>query len=212
MLLSLSCCCSSGCRSQTQHELNVRFGSKADIAGRRKAVHFHPMWQLSITIPLILGAGVLASCNRQRVFDFCEVVQQGPELAGSIVKMHAWHGSAGFWGALGSGECGELIQPDFSGSFDVTTTASQNVETSKLVKLLQEKPAINVPFDFSADFEGVLKKRAGYHPTQPVPLHAPPPLNEMPYVLHVTGIKNLRIVGHAPWKALPPPPPRAENG
>jgi hypothetical protein len=122
--------------------------------------------------------------------------------------VHAWHGSTGgFWDALGSGECDELIEPDYNGSMTVVASEPQNPETRKVVEILSRKPVINVPLDFSADFEGVLEKRTGYYTTRPVPLDASPPVDEMPYVLHVTRIEKLRIVGRAPWIHPPPPPP-----
>lgn len=161
-----------------------------------------------------LSASVLASCNQhtEQVLDACQAIQRGEELVGVPIRVRAWHGAAGYWGALGSGECENLIYPDFDGSFDVTTDGPADAETRRLVRMLQEKPVIVVPFDFQAEFEGVLEKRTGDYPTRPVPLHSPPPMNEMPYVLHVTAIRGLRIVADAPWQEAPPPPPPPENG
>jgi hypothetical protein len=165
------------------------------------------MRRWSIIVTLVLSAGVPASCNQQRALDFCDVIRQGPQLAGSVVNVHAWHGSAGFWDALGSGECDQLIEPDYDGSITVSPSDPKNMDSRKVMEILGRKPVINVPLDFSGDFQGVLEKRTNYYPARPVPLDAPPPLDEMPYVLRVKSIQNLRIVRRAPWLKLPPPPP-----
>ena len=165
------------------------------------------MQRVATIASLVVSASILASCNQQRASNFCEVIRQGPKLAGSIVDVHAWHGSASFWSALGSGECDQLIQPDFNGVVDVTTNGPKSADAGRAIETLRRKPVINVPFDFSGDFRGVLGRRTGYYPSGPVPLDAAPALDDMPYVLHVTSIRNLQIVPNAPWKKPPPPPP-----
>jgi hypothetical protein len=160
-----------------------------------------------IMLSMIVIAGFLTSCNQQRPLKFCGVVRQGPELARSMINVHAWHGSAGFWDALGSGECDELIEPDFQGPIAVVLSDPSSADSRKIMEILARKPVINVPLDFSGDFEGILEKRASNYPTRPMPLDASPPLDEMPYVLHVTSIQNLQIVPRAPWLEPTPHPP-----
>jgi hypothetical protein len=183
-------------------------GGKRTFATPDAAVHARSMLRWSTVVALTLGAGITASCNQQPASNFCNVIRQGPQLAGSVVNVRAWHGSpGGFWDALGSPKCDQLIEPDFDGRISVTAADPQNAESRKVLQMLAEKPVINVPLDFSGDFRGVLEKRTGYYSTRPVPLDAPPPLDEMPYVLHVTSIDNLRIVRKAPW--IKPPPASA---
>lgn len=158
---------------------------------------------MSLALVLVVA---LAACDQQRAPSVCDAIQKGPELAGATVTIHAWHGSAGFWDALGSDQCDKLILPDFDGPFEVNVEGPSDPQTAQLVAILQKKPVIIVPFDFEAEFTGVLEERNGYHPTGPVPLDAPPATNEMPYVLRVTGIDRLKI-DRARWKEAEPPPP-----
>jgi len=138
------------------------------------------------------------------VFDFCDVIARGRMRAGQTIEMRAWYETMGMGDALGSPKCEKLMMPDFSGPFSVTSEGSPNAETSQVLGRPRQKPPIPILWDFNAEFQGTLEKRTGYYATGPVPLDAPPPLDEMPYIFHVTAIRHIKVE-RANWKVPPPP-------
>ncbi len=139
--------------------------------------------------------------------DTCEAIRRAPELLGKPIKLLGWYGSTGFWSAIGSGDCREtLIEPKFGPSVIVDTTGlSRSDGTALRISLKNDV----VPFGgFHGAFFGVLRKRTGAVQSGSVPLDAAPNLHDMPYVMVIDRVADVKF-GRATFFEEPPPPPRS---
>lgn len=138
--------------------------------------------------------------------DICEAIHRAPELLGKPIRLLGWYGSTGFWAAIGSGGCREtLIEPKFAQNAVLDTQGLSQSDDAALHDALKNHV---LPFgDFHGTFFGVLGKRTGSVQSGPVPLDAAPNLDEMPYVIVIDRVKDVRFE-RATFREEPPPPPR----
>lgn len=130
--------------------------------------------------------------------DMCELAQSGEERINSTVTVRAWYGSNDHGSLIGSDQCRNfLIDPKFkpnlrSSFLNPKHSSAGNTRIAFTI-------GMGGPDDYRADFTGVLRKRDNFTAGD---IHLPP-MDEMPYVLEIQGVDNIRFERAKFW-LLPP--------
>lgn len=134
----------------------------------------------------------------------CEAVRRTPELLGKQIKLTGWYGSNGFWDFIGSERCGNsLIEPNF-GPHTIIDGPGIPPQQRHTLQTLPNK--FTIPFgDFHGTFYGTLRKRTGAVQSGPVPLDAAPNLDDMPLVLDVDKVSDVKFERSSVFSAPPEP-------
>ena len=135
----------------------------------------------------------------------CQTIDIAPQSVGRPIIVQGWHGNiTGYWAALGSGECPDvLIQPKIDRDAKLNFAAAPEEGSDHTQKMIREG---FVPlWDFRASFHGILKKRE-VSPDDKFKFHSPPGPKFMPYVLEIDEINAIQMEPATFWTEPPPLP------
>ena len=133
----------------------------------------------------------------------CQTIDIAPQLMGRPIIVQGWYGNVtGYWGALGSSECNDvLIQPEIDRDAKLNFAAPSDEGADHTQKMIRE--GLLPLWEFRASFHGTLKKREASSNGK-IKLHSPPGQKFMPYVLEINEINAIQIEP-APFWSEPPP-------
>jgi hypothetical protein len=135
----------------------------------------------------------------------CQTIEIAPKLVGRPIIVQGWYGNiTGYWAALGSGECTEvLIQPKIDRDAKLNFAAASGEGSDHTQKMIRE--GFLPLWEFRASFHGILKKRE-VPPDDKLTLHSPPGQKFMPYVLEIDEINAIQMEPANFWTEPPPLP------
>ncbi|WP_440860821.1 hypothetical protein [Sphingopyxis sp. 22461] len=173
---------------------------EADVAIARCTMQFPSMFAVR-TLLILVAANLAAGCSGSSAdapIDVCDLARSGKKRINDSVTVRAWYGFNYHGSLMGSDRCRNFsIDPDFRpnlrSSF-LNPKHSSVGDTRSAFKI-----GMGGPDDYHADFTGILRKRNTSTAGDP---HLPP-MDEMPYVLEIDRVDNVRFEQATFW---PPPP------
>jgi hypothetical protein len=135
----------------------------------------------------------------------CQAIEIAPQLLGRPIIVQGWYGNTtGYWGAVGDGDCTEvLIEPKIDRDAKLNFAAASDEVSDHTQKMI--RGGFWPLWDFRASFHGILKKREVSPDDQPE-LHGLPAQKVMPYVLEIDQIDRIQIERATFWTEPPPLP------
>lgn len=152
-------------------------------------------------IKMSVCVGILSanSCDPiEPSFTVCQTIDNAPRLLGRPIIVQGWYGNVtGYWAALGSSECTDVvIQPEIYRDAKLNFSSASDKVSGHTQKMIREG-ALPL-WDFRASFHGILKKRE-VSPDDKFELHSPPGQKFMPYVLEIDEINAIQIEPATFW-------------
>lgn len=150
---------------------------------------------------MLVAANLAAGCSgsvKNPPIDVCDLARSGERRINDTVTVRAWYGVNNHGSLIGSDQCRNfLIDPVFKPNL------RSSFLNPKHSAVGSTRSAFTIgmggPDDYHADFTGILRKRNISAASNP---HLPP-MDEMPYVLEINRVDNVRFEQATFW--LPPP-------
>ena len=153
------------------------------------------------TLVILFAASLAAGCSdssADALTDVCDLAQSGERRINETVTVRAWYGFNDHGSLLGSQDCQNFrIAPHFKSDLRSSFLDPKHPSVGNTRSAF--KVGMGGSYDYHADFTGILRKRSI---STVGDMHLPP-IEEMPYVLEIYRVDNVRFE-QATFRRPPP--------